>query len=118
MNCFKLKIRYSAFLLFNAVAMNCSYYYEIFKNFVYYAIGPLINQSCSNGRPCILSLSIIIFDNDVAINRLVKQGHTVIGIEHVQKAIEDFSKENNVSFVKTIVDGYGHCYTVTYFDIK
>ena len=47
---------------------------------------------------------------------LVKKGHTVIGIELIQKAIEDFFKENNVSFVKKDIDGYGHCYTA--FDGK
>ncbi|CAB4033218.1 thiopurine S-methyltransferase-like, partial [Paramuricea clavata] len=41
---------------------------------------------------------------------LVKQGHTVIGIEAVQKAIEDFFKENNISYEIKTIDGNGHCY--------
>ncbi|CAB3983322.1 RNA-directed DNA polymerase from transposon X-element [Paramuricea clavata] len=41
---------------------------------------------------------------------LVKQGHTVIGIEIIQKAIDDFFKENNIAHVKNTIDGNGHCY--------
>ena len=41
---------------------------------------------------------------------LVKQGHTVIGIEVVQKAIEDFFQENNILYEKTTVCENGHCY--------
>lgn len=44
--------------------------------------------------------------------RLVKQGHTVIGIELIQKAILDFFEENNISYEKKSIDGYGNCYTV------
>ena len=43
---------------------------------------------------------------------MVKQGHTVIGIEAVQKAIVDFFKENNISYERKTVDGNGHCYMV------
>ncbi|XP_028397722.1 probable thiopurine S-methyltransferase [Dendronephthya gigantea] len=41
---------------------------------------------------------------------LVRQGHTVIGVEAVPKAIEDFFKENDISYEKKTLDGYGHCF--------
>ena len=45
----------------------------------------------------------------------MKQGHTVIGAELVKKAIEDFFKENNVSYDKENVGGNDYCYTVGKF---
>ena len=40
-----------------------------------------------------------------------------MGIEVVQKAIEDFFRENNISYEKKIVDANSHCYMVILFII-
>lgn len=45
----------------------------------------------------------------------MKQGHTVIGVEAVPKAVEDFFKENDISYEKKTLDGYGQCFMVYTF---
>lgn len=51
------------------------------------------------------------------LSRLVKQGHTVIGVELIRKAIEDFFTENSVPYSREAINmapNGAYVYTVSF----
>lgn len=80
----------------------------------------LINniEALTNGRPN-LRLLVPFCGKTLDMIWLVKQGHTVIGVELIRKAIEDFFTENSVPYSREAINmAPNGAYVYTAFDGK
>ena len=50
--------------------------------------------------------------------RLYEKGHTVIGVEFIEKAVHDFFDENNIAAETQVIDGVGKLYKVCTLKVK
>lgn len=73
----------------------------LFLSFYRYLINNI--EELTNGKPN-LRILVPFCGKTLDMIWLVEQGHTVIGVEVVQKAIQDFFSENDIPFEKEIIN--------------